>query len=63
MSRTYRKTPEDAWFRKPKTVRERRQNSAIETDSRLEYDYPVDKNNRRHRFIPTEYDDLPFASN
>jgi hypothetical protein len=63
MSRTYRKTPEDAWFRKPKTARERRQNNAIETDSLVEYDYNITKQNRRHRFIPSEYDDLPFADN
>lgn len=63
MSRTYRNTPDDQYFRRPKTRRERAQNVAVETDERWDYEYPIAKRNRRHRFIPTAYDDLPFADN
>lgn len=61
MSRTYRNSPEDAWLRKPKTKRERTQNVALETDQGIEFDHPVAKQNRRHRFIPTDWDDLRIS--
>lgn len=61
MSKTYRYNPDDYHFRKPKTKRERTQNEAVETDFSLEYDYSISKQNRRNRFIPTDWDDLPIG--
>jgi hypothetical protein len=61
MSKTYRYDPDGFSFRRPKTKRERTQNVAVEADARWEYDYPVDKANRRHRHIPTDYDDIPVG--
>lgn len=61
MSKTFRNTPDDAIFRKPKTVRERRQNAGLDADVGLEYDYRISKDNRRHRHIPSDWDDLPLA--
>lgn len=63
MSKTYRNTPEDAWFRKPRTKKERTQNEGLVADEQWEYEYPVSKRNRRNRFIPTDWDDLHFADN
>lgn len=63
MSRTFRNTPDDALFRRPKTVREKRQNAAIEADVNVEYEYQIAKDNRRHRHIPSDWDDLPLANN
>jgi hypothetical protein len=61
MSKTYRYDPDGYNFRRPKTKRDRTQNVAIEADTRWEYDYPVTKTNRRHRHIPTDYDDLKIG--
>lgn len=62
MSRTYRNNPEYSYFRRPKTRRERSQNLAIEADTKVEPEYPISKENRRHRFIPTDYDDLNYST-
>jgi hypothetical protein len=61
MSRTYRNTPEDTWFRKPKTKRERTQNAGLEIDQNVEFEYSIAKQNRRHRYIPSDWDDLPIS--
>jgi hypothetical protein len=61
MSRTYKTTPDYSYFRRPRTKREKTQNESLETDFRLERDLPVAKRNRRHRFIPDAWDDLPFS--
>lgn len=59
MARTYRNTPEYSYFRRPKTTQERTKNAALKTDQWLEDEYPVTKANRRNRFIPTAWDDIP----
>lgn len=62
MSRTFRNNPDDdRWFRRPKTRRERALNAQLEAEERAE-DYHVAKGNRRHRWIPDEYSDLPISA-
>lgn len=61
MSRTYRNNPEDKYYRTPKTKQEKTQNVGLETDEHYEHDYHVAKQNRRHRFIPSAWDDIPIS--
>jgi hypothetical protein len=61
MSRTYKSTPDYSYFRRPRTKRERTENEALETDLRFDGDLTVAKRNRRNRFIPHSWDDIPFS--
>lgn len=64
MSRTHRNFPNSRrMYRKPKTTNEIKQNAQLEADIKVDDGISVNisKHNRRHRFIPTAWDDIPFS--
>lgn len=64
MSRTHRIHPDWKMFRRPRTFNLVQQNQALLSDVRNEeFDYPISKMNRVHRFIPDAWDDIRISSN
>ena len=62
MSRTYRRNAESSTgLRHPHTINERRQLNGLVTDARVN-DCRISPSNRLSRHIPTDFDDLKFAS-
>jgi hypothetical protein len=61
MSRTYRNVDRNGYYRRFKTLNEKKQIEAIQNDPELK-DYKLGKINRLNRFIPNAWDDIPIAA-
>ena len=62
MSRTYRKIDrEGCYFRRFKTLNEKKQIESIQTDPELK-EYKLGKINRLNRFIPDAYEDVVISA-
>jgi hypothetical protein len=63
MSRTYRNSNHNHYYRHPKTTNEIRQNTALLSDLKSgDFDYDISGLNRLHRYIPNAWDDIVISS-